>query len=365
MLNLFNKSAFSRFLFVAALTFFLSMPGALAGDAGKSKGPPPVPVRVAKVEKKMVSEQVSLIGTTEAIATSMVASEASGVVEYFIIKEGDFVKKGKLLVRLKSIDLNLRLKAAVAERGKIRANLQNARKELERVSKLKETNSVAEKRYDNAHYAHLALSNELLRSEADIERLKYDIKQKQVIAPFSGFVAREHTQVGEWINAGGPVVTLVDLGQVRITVDVPERYVVMLAPKNKVKVWVKSISSDLLTGKISSVLPQGNPDARTFPVRINLPNPGLKIKSGMEAMVTFNLSTKKNALLVPKDAVVTMGNNRMVYLVADGKAVPVGVKILGYYDGNVAVEGKFIPGAPVVIRGNERLRPGQAVSVQK
>ena len=82
-------------------------------------------------------------------------------------------------------------------------------------------------------------------------------------------------------------------------------------------------------------------------------------------MVAFNLSTKKSALLVPKDAVVTMGNNRMVYLVADGKAVPVGVKILGYYDGNVAVEGKFIPGAPVVIRGNERLRPGQAVSVQK
>ena len=254
MLNTFIKSAFSRFLFAAALTFFLSTPGALAKDAGKGKGPPPVPVRVAKVEKKMVSEQISLIGTTEAIATSTVASEASGVVEYFTIKEGDFVKKGELLVRLKSIGLNLRLKAAAAEREKIRANLQNAQKELERVSKLKDTNSVAEKRYDDAHYAHLALSNELLRSEADIERLKYDIQQKKVIAPFSGFVAKEHTQVGEWINAGGPVITLVDLGQVRITVDVPERYVVMLKPRGKVKVTVKSMSSDPLLGNIFAVL---------------------------------------------------------------------------------------------------------------
>ncbi|MBW2620151.1 MAG: efflux RND transporter periplasmic adaptor subunit, partial [Deltaproteobacteria bacterium] len=51
--------------------------------------------------------------------------------------------------------------------------------------------------------------------------------------------------------------------------------------------------------------------------------------------------------------------------VADGKAIPVNVKILGYYDGNVAVQGNLKPGAPVVIRGNERLRPGQAVIVLK
>ena len=365
MSNLFNKPAVSRFLFAAALTFFLSMPVALAEDAGQNKGPPPVPVRVAAVETKMVSDQVSLIGTTEAIETSMVASEMSGIVETYPVQEGDFVKKGALLARLRSVDLKLRLKAAVAEKKKIMANLENAKKELDRVSKLKDTNSVAEKIYDDAHYAYLALSNELLRSEAEIERLEYDINQKQVVAPFSGFVAKEHTQVGEWVNAGGPVITLVDLGHIRITVDVPEQYVVMLTPRGDVKVRVKSISSDPFPGNIFAVLPQGNSEARTFPVRINLPNPGLKIKSGMEAMVTFNLATKKNALLVPKDAVVTAGNNRMVYLVADGKAVPVGVKVLGYYDGNVAVEGTFIPGAPVVIRGNERLRPGQPVSVQK
>ena len=233
MLNKLTRSAFSKYLIISVLAMFMPVQSAFAADANKSKGPPPVPVRVAKVEKKMVSDQISLIGTTGVIATSTVASELSGVVEHFVIQEGDFVKKGQLLVRLRSIDLNLRLKSAIAERAKIQGNLENAKKELERVSKLKDTNSVAEKRYDDAHYAHLALSNELLRSEADIERLKYDIQQKKVIAPFSGFVAKEPTQVGEWINAGGPVVTLVDFGQVRITVDVPERYVVMLTPRGK------------------------------------------------------------------------------------------------------------------------------------
>jgi multidrug efflux pump subunit AcrA (membrane-fusion protein) len=85
----------------------------------------------------------------------------------------------------------------------------------------------------------------------------------------------------------------------------------------------------------------------------------------MEAMVSFNLATQKKALLVPKDAVVTAGDNRLVFLVNKGKAISVPVKITGYYDGDVAVEGNLNPGDEVVIRGNERLRPGQPVFVQK
>ncbi|MEE8552867.1 MAG: efflux RND transporter periplasmic adaptor subunit, partial [Desulfobacterales bacterium] len=236
-------------------------------------------------------------------------------------------------------------------------------KELNRARKLKETNSIAEKNFDLAFYSHKALSQGLLQKDAEIEQLEYEIKQKKVVAPFSGFVAKEHTQVGEWIDGGGPVVTLIDLEQVRITVDVPERYAVLLIPQGEVKVMVRSISNDLLAGKIYALLPQANPDSRTFPVRINLANPEFKIKSGMEAMVTFNLAASKNALLMPKDAIVTQGNNKLVFFVADGQAMPVNVKVLGYYDGDVAVEGNLKPGTPVVIRGNERLRPGQAVNV--
>jgi RND family efflux transporter MFP subunit len=266
---------------------------------------------------------------------------------------------------LKSTNLHLLLKGAKAGRAKIRANLQYAEKELERAEKLKDTNSIAGKNYDEALYNRLALHQGFLESEAEIERLKYEIEQKSVVAPFSGFVAQEHTQVGQWINPGGAVVTLLDLGRIRITVDVPERYAVMISRDSGVKVIIKSISKNSLSGKIYAVLPQGNPDSRTFPVRINLPNPDFRIKSGMEAEVTFNLASTKRAMLVPKDAVVTAGNNRLVFLVANGTAIPVNVKILGYYDGNVAVEGNLQPGGRVVVRGNERLMPGQAIQVIK
>ena len=352
-----------RFFFIAAFILFALYSTTQATDVDKKLRALPVPVRVAIIEKKLVSARISLTGTAEAIAKSDVASEVSGIVEYYPIREGDFVKKGELLARLTSTSLRLSLKGAVAAREEIRAKLENAEKELTRVSRLKDTDSIAERKYDEILYVHRALLQGVLKSDAEIELLEYEIKQKVVVAPFSGFISKEHTQVGEWINVGGAVVTMIDLDMIRITVDVPERYAVMLETQGKVDVMVKSVSNRPFSGRIYAVLPQGNPNSRTFPVRINLANHDLKIKSGMEAMVTFNLADTKSALLIPKDAVVTAGNNRLVFCAADSKATPVDINILGYYNENVAVEGNLSAGDQVVIRGNERLQPGQSVVI--
>jgi RND family efflux transporter MFP subunit len=350
---------------LAALLFFL-LAGSVSHAQPKDKqqqGPPPAPVQVALVVEEMVSNQVTLVGTTEAIARSKVAAQVWGSVQDFPVSEGDFVKKGQVLARLRSTNLALRLKAAEATREKVQSNLVFAEKELDRYTKLKGTDSIAESSYDKALDEYKSLQSELLRTEADIEVLKDDIRNKTVVAPFSGFVSEEHTQVGEWIDVGGPVVSLLDLGHVRITVDVPERYAMQLSQDSPVRVTVTSLSDDTFSGKISAVLPEGDMNARTFPVRIELANPDLKIRSGMEATATFSLGTKKKALLVPKDAIVTAGTNRMVYVVTGGVAQPAPVQVIGYYDGNVAVDGPIKPGDQAVIRGNERLRPGQPVQI--
>ena len=357
-------TAYFSIYFIAAIVFFSAGFTSIAAEHGKNQKSQPVPVRVARVEIKMVSDQISLVGTAEAIAKSTIASEVSGIVEYFPVKEGDYIKKGALLVKLNSTNLKLILKGAVAAREKTVANLEKAKKELARVSRLKDANSIAERKYDEALYSYRALSQELLQNNAKIEQLEYEIAQKKVLSPFSGFIAGEHTQVGEWVSAGGAVVTLIDLSKIRITVDIPERYAVLLSAKGRVKVNVKSIPGKPLSGKIYAILPRGNSKTRTFPVRINLANPGFKIRSGMEVFVTFDLARTRNALLVPKDSIVTSGEGKMVFSVAGGKAVPVRVKVTGYFDGNVAVEGNLKPEDQVVIRGNERLRPGQAVEVQ-
>ena len=244
-----------------AVLFLVLLSSSVAHAQAKAKKhrvPPAVPVKVAPVVQDTVSEQITLVGNTEAIARSTIAAEVSGLVEEFPVREGDFLKKGKVLVRLKSTDLVLRLKAAVAAREKVRASLLFAEKELARHTKLKDADSIAARKYDEALYQYQSLKQEVVRSEAEIELLKDNIQNKTVVAPFTGFVAKEHTQVGEWLPVGGPVVTLVDLAHIRITVDVPERYAVQLLLQDPVRVLVASISDEPFLGKISAILPEGD-----------------------------------------------------------------------------------------------------------
>ncbi|MBW1897308.1 MAG: efflux RND transporter periplasmic adaptor subunit [Deltaproteobacteria bacterium] len=231
------------------LSFVLfAFSSAAYGQDGEEKpqGPPPAPVQVATVVKEMVAGQITLIGTTEPAARSLVAAGVSGLVEKFPVREGDFVEKGELLAQLRSTNLQLRLGAAIAAREKVKANLSFSETELERYRKLKDSQSIAGRKYDETFYQHKSLRQQLLETEAQIEILKDDIQKKTVEAPFSGFVSKEHTQVGEWLPVGGAVVTLVDLAQIKISVDVPERYTVQLHPQDGVRVLVGNISNEPL-----------------------------------------------------------------------------------------------------------------------
>ena len=351
-----------QLIILLAAAIVLPASGIAQDKSGAPSQRPPSPVIVAPVAEKHVSRQVTLVGGVEAVATSIVAAEVGGVVEAFPAKEGRRVKKGDLLVRLKARQLQLERKGRVAERERIKANLENAQKELERVGRLRKNKSLSQRTYDDTLYAHRALSQALLVAESQIETLAYRIEQKTVSAPFDGFVAAEHTQVGQWIQPGGPVVTLVDISRVRVAVDVPERYAVQLLPDSRVRVTITSLVDDIREGKIDVILPKGDAMTRTFPVRVLFDNPDFAIKAGMEAVATFDLSERFTALMVPKDAVVTAGDRSLVYRVNDAKAFPVSVTVEGYHDGSAVVTGNLKAGDMVVIRGNERLRPGQDVA---
>jgi RND family efflux transporter MFP subunit len=355
-----GQSVHFKFIFLFLLLFSFSEPGYAQQQA---PGPPPSPVVTAPVKERSVSETLTLVGTTEPVRTSKVAAEVSGIVEAFPVNQGDFIKAGNLIVELRSNALQLRLKEAMAERERISANLALAEKELGRISKLRETQSVSQKIFDDAYYEHLALQKNLAASQASIEVRLYELKQKRVLAPFSGFIAEEHIEIGEWLQEGGKVITLVDLSEIFVTADVPEKYAIMLSLRESIRVYFPSLSEEPVDGIIEAILPQGDPMARTIPVRIKMKNTDYKLKGGMEARVSFNLPGFKNALLVPKDAVVSSGQTRLVWIAAGGTVQPSEITILGYFDGNAAVEGNLNVGDLVVVRGNERLRPGQAVQV--
>ena len=359
------KQKFGLIILIMLLTVLARAAVPFAEDPGQkgAQGPPPTPVEVATVVEAMVSVQVELVGTTEPKMKSIIAAEVEGLVTSFPVKEGDYAQKGEVLTRLRSVDLNIRLKAAMAAKGETEARYRFVEKELARSEKLKDTNSIAAKSYDQALYEFQASEQQVLRHNAEIEELKDNIRKTRVTAPFSGFIAEEYTEVGEWLEKGGRVVSLVDLSLMRIVIDVPERYIMDIHPGVSAQVRVDSFSPKPFDGMISAILPEGDPDSRTFPVKIDVDNSDLELKSGMEARVTFNLGSQTKALLVPKDAMVTANGSRMVFVVDNGVVRPVIISVVGTYGTNVAVNASLKPGDQVVVRGNERLMPGQPVAI--
>ena len=130
-----------------------------------------------------------------------------------------------------------------------------------------------------------------------------------------------------------------------------------------VLVSIDSLEKAPISASVYAMPPLGDPTARTFPIHINVPNTGFRIKSGMAATVTFSVGEKRTLTLLPKDAIVTSGDRRLVYVVDKGRVAAVSVRVVGFHGNDAAIEGDLKPGQQVVTRGNERLRPGQSVRV--
>ena len=362
MTNLTLKSTLRiPFLLIAAL-FYLFV-AQVSTTRAQEKGPPAALVKVAEVTQVEIAPQVQLIGTAQPKLTSVVASDIEGLVEKFDVSEGDFVKKGAVLARLEDSLLKIELKAAKANKADTEAQLRRARTDLERSSKLLATETIADKEYTDDLAEVQSLEAQVDRSEAEIQHKEDSIAKKVILAPFSGFLVKEHTEVGQWVEKGGPIVTLADLSTMEILVEVPERYVPNLVLGGSTQVAVDALNRERFTGKIAAIIPVGDSASRTFPVKVAVDNRDNHIKGGMLCRVKLAIGRADLVLAVPKDAVVNMGQSHLIYVVQEGVAKPLPVELGNASDSMIEIKGAVEPGMQVVTRGNERLRPGQPVQI--
>jgi RND family efflux transporter MFP subunit len=318
-------------------------------------------VAVQPVREAEVQTSVTLVGTAEARRSSTVASQVEGWVEEIFFEEGDEVQAGDPLARLEDRSLKIEIQGAVAALEEAKSRLEQSKADLERLNALWKTRSIAEKALQDAQFEMQARKERVNVLASQVENRKDELNKKTIRAPFSGWVAEQHVEVGEWVDAGGAVATLVDLDEVHIVVPVPERYIPFLKVGDSAMVGLDALPDRNFDGEIHSLLPRGDAQARTFPVEVAVPNSDILIRSGMLARVTFSAGTPHRGLLLPKDALVLAGSERVVFVVNGQKAHRVPVQVIAFHDNAVEVKADLRPGAIVVVIGNERLRDGQAV----
>ncbi len=351
-------------LLLALLVSIFGLPGCGEQQAAPPpKGRPPTPVRVAEVVNRTVQQTVELVGTVEPWRRSTVAGELAALVEKFPVEEGMAVKKGQVLAQLRTDTLIIQLNSAEASHREADTRYQQAKKDLERIKTLFTKQLVTQKEYDDAVTQESALANRLALLESELLQVRDQLKKTRIVAPFDGWVTKEFTEVGQWIQAGGPIVELVDLSRVQVEVPLPERYVGEVKVGASVTATFDSLRGFESQGHVFSVVAQADRNSRTFPIKVELPNEDLTIKSGLVSRVILQVGTPYEALVVPKDALVLRGGAEFVFVMKEGSVSQLPVVVVNHVNNEAEVNGQLEPGWTVVVEGNERLFPGQPVRV--
>jgi len=344
--------------------YFFTAALLLAAHAGVAQQPPASPVRVTPAASFTFQAEVRLPARVESRVTSLVATEVEGLVIEYHAREGQEIQKGAKLAKLRTRQLELQIQALEAQIQEEESRRKLAEREYERATELFEAKVIAQEELDSKKYQLEAFGGRLASLRAQIERLEDQIAQAVVIAPFDGVILAERTEEGEWLAKGAPVAELMSRKNLEVSVDVPERYLSRFREGASVSIAFEALGGRRVRGRVRAVIPQADLEARTFPVKVEFPEiPGAL--PGMLAEAVFPGGERRARTIVPKDAVVLQGSQLLVYVVTqEGAAQPVPVRTGAATGQWIAVEGPVTAGDEVVVRGNERLRPGQPVSAQ-
>jgi RND family efflux transporter MFP subunit len=328
-----------------------------------AQAPPPAPVVVDKVREETLQKSVTLVGAVEPDKRSIIASEIQGLVESLPGEEGKFVNKGDVLAKFNTRSIEIDLNEAKARKREAQARYHLAKQNLARFQELESKGVASIQQLQGAETEKSALGARISQIQAQVEGFEYDIEKSQIVAPFSGYVTEEYTEVGQWVEKGGPVVELIDIEIAEINIDMPERYISKVKTGLNVNVNFDALPDLKLKGKITSLVPQADRESRTFPVKINIDNKDGTIKSGMVARVSFPIGEPSTVKLVPKDAIVSQNNANFIYVVNEGTVQPMPVSTGIAFEDKIQVIGPVQIGQLVVVKGNERLMPNQSVKI--
>jgi len=384
-----------------------------------------VPVAVAAARRMELSRGQSFVGTVYPHRQSEVGSAVDGRLVRLPIEDGDRVTKGQPLAELLRGLLEIERAGAVAELERRQQELAEleagsreeeieqaraevaglearetyARSKLSRLERLFERGTATTDELQDGQTALRQITAELRASRAalalveagprkeqiaqaaaavavqaaEVDRIDDQLAKHTIRAPFDGWVVERYTEEGQWVTRSGLIARIAELDRVEVEVQLPEIYVGSLRAGMEVRLEFDAAPAEAWVGRVERVVPQADLRSRSFPVQVILENRVVEgqpvLRGGMLARAWLPVGRRGEVTVVPKDALVLGGRQPLVYRVEpagdrSGTVRPVPVTLGATVAGSVEVSGGLEPGDLVVVRGNERLRPGAEVGFE-
>lgn len=260
---------------------------------------PAVTVSTMTVEPQVWQPGVEAIGTVLARQGVDVATRASGIVKDIAFTSNDRVEKGQLLVQLDDELEQADLIAATA-------NVARDSEALKRIGALSDRGFTSTQALDNAKAA-------LDASRSQIERVRAQINQKKIVAPFAGTIGIPRVDLGQYLAAGSVIATLQDLDTMKVDFSVPEQQLEQLRIGQPVRLGLKD--GDLpYRGQIVGIDPKIDPESRLVAVQAEVDNSDGGLRPGQFAFVRIELPEEPDVIALPQTAVIQSLYGTYVYV---------------------------------------------------
>lgn len=316
-----------------------------------------VNVESFQIEPEPFQDYLNVVGTVKASEDINLAAEASGRIVEMKVRRGSRVAKGAPIAKIDDAPL-------VLEVARVRAQNENARENYERRKAIWEKDKIG------SELDLIAAKTTFEQTEAALKLLELQLERTVLRAPFNAVVEDIISEVGETVVTGTPVVRLISDGAVRVRAGVPARFAESVRVGDDVEVTFDEYRNDAIRSRISFVGTSIDPQARTFTIEANIPNPGNKYKIDMISNVRIQTRTFDEVLVLAQEFVFRNEDGYQVYLVgADDNGNPIAVARQvttgSLFNNRVVITSGLNPGDEVITTGASSVENRTRINVVK
>ena len=261
----------------------------------------PQPVAGAEAVRDTLWIRVNAAGRAEAFRRATLNAQVEGRVKALPARENGVVADGQTLLQLDTTDLALSVAQA-------RADLLAAEADYRQMTLFDDEIEDAEVRAERDRIARTRSG--LDQREVALRQARIQLERTRVAAPFGGRVADLAVAEGQYVAAGTPLVTVVDLDPIKVEVQVLEAALPVLSAGRRADVTFSAFPGERFQGTVETINPLVDPETRTARVTVLLPNRQHRIKPGMYAEVSLNAEALPDRIMVPRSAVLERGDGR-------------------------------------------------------
>jgi len=344
---------------VALLGVFTIGIGLQAVAVAQHKAPPPN-VRVAQAAIQSLAATTLVPGTVVSRNDAKLAAEVTGrLIE--VAEVGTVAARGDVVAKIEDTITRLRKDELQAEVERAMARLKYLESEERRYVKLAESNLAAAAKLEETLSDRDVSRSDLQVAKVRLAQIEDQLARTSIKAPFGGIVVERLMMPGERVDTGKNVVRMVDQQHLEVIARAPLEYYSFVRPGQQLELRTGSV---ITSGTVRTVVAVGSEHTHQFELRLDIDSDRFPV--GQTLRVSIPTSDVRDALVVPRDALVLRPGGISVFIVGkDGKASQVMVTT-GIGSGQqIEVIGDLGDGDTVIIRGNERLRPGQVVSIMQ